>query len=267
VRQKLGAAHARAKKRTPLFRNSRALAGLYLLTIPTFALLFALKGADFRTSTIDARLTERQKSLEGRMSEDFANQLTGRAKLAKGIDVPSAIDFSFVRFSSGSEASLQIDIRTFEDVDTLHRETAESQRCDAYLVKDSRTRRVAKSSTNKRVIFDCRPRGSFQFFDDFCKVQSCHFESPTVSNLFESIGKESVGSIGHDGDRFGRTLYLSVSTITTLGPGDIVPTSLLTRVLVGSEALLGVVLVGLFLNSVALRAAERHPPLSADHRT
>jgi hypothetical protein len=48
-----------------------------------------------------------------------------------------------------------------------------------------------------------------------------------------------------------RMCYLSAVTITTLGFGDITPVSSTARALVGTEAVLGVVLVGLFLNAVA----------------
>jgi hypothetical protein len=57
---------------------------------------------------------------------------------------------------------------------------------------------------------------------------------------------------------FGRMLYLSAATITTLGYGDIVPLSPITRALVASEAVLGVVLIGLFLNSLAHESAAGH---------
>jgi len=50
---------------------------------------------------------------------------------------------------------------------------------------------------------------------------------------------------------YGRMLYLSAVTITTLGYGDIVPVTALARWLVGTEAVLGVVLAGFFLNAVA----------------
>ncbi len=58
--------------------------------------------------------------------------------------------------------------------------------------------------------------------------------------------------------RFLRMLYLSAVTITTLGYGDIVPITNTTRMLVSSEAVLGVVMIGLFLNSLALRNDERN---------
>jgi Ion channel len=52
-----------------------------------------------------------------------------------------------------------------------------------------------------------------------------------------------------------RMLYLSASTITTAGFGDIVPVTNSARLLVTSEAILGVVLVGMFLNALAKRTS------------
>jgi hypothetical protein len=48
-----------------------------------------------------------------------------------------------------------------------------------------------------------------------------------------------------------RFLYFSVVTLTTLGYGDIVPVSDRARAIVGFEAVCGVILAGLFLNSLA----------------
>jgi hypothetical protein len=54
---------------------------------------------------------------------------------------------------------------------------------------------------------------------------------------------------------FWRMLYFSVSTITTLGFGDIVPVTPLARALVTLEALLGPLLLGFFLVVVGSRLA------------
>lgn len=59
---------------------------------------------------------------------------------------------------------------------------------------------------------------------------------------------------------FGRYLYLSVVTITTLGFGDMVPVTDRARGLVAVEAIVGVVLAGLFLNALAVKIAERRLP-------
>lgn len=50
---------------------------------------------------------------------------------------------------------------------------------------------------------------------------------------------------------FKRMLYLSAVTITTLGYGDIVPNSDTTRFLVALQSVLGIIIIGLFINSVA----------------
>ena len=48
-----------------------------------------------------------------------------------------------------------------------------------------------------------------------------------------------------------RMFYLSAVTITTLGYGDIVPINLYTRLIISIESILGIILIGLFLNSIA----------------
>jgi hypothetical protein len=54
-----------------------------------------------------------------------------------------------------------------------------------------------------------------------------------------------------------RMLYYSSIVITTVGFGDIVPITYFSRTLTAFEAVLGVGLAGLFLNSLAYRASRR----------
>ena len=54
-------------------------------------------------------------------------------------------------------------------------------------------------------------------------------------------------------DSYWRMLYFSVVVITTVGFGDIVPMTGAARALVAVEAIVGLLLVGLFLNSIAGR--------------
>lgn len=64
---------------------------------------------------------------------------------------------------------------------------------------------------------------------------------------------------------FWRMFYLSAVTITTVGYGDIVPLTTTARVLVSSEAILGIIVIGLFLNSlVRERTSERTVDRSAE---
>jgi hypothetical protein len=85
--------------------------------------------------------------------------------------------------------------------------------------------------------------------------------SSTADAIFHLTGAAN----GNPKDASGlyiRMCYLSAVTITTLGFGDITPVSFSARILVGAESVIGVVLVGLFLNAVAQKwgtgSAERH---------
>ena len=62
---------------------------------------------------------------------------------------------------------------------------------------------------------------------------------------------DSSGASGN----FVRMLYLSAVTITTLGFGDVVPMTTASRVLVSIEAIMGIVLIGLFLNALSFERA------------
>ncbi|WP_444886700.1 potassium channel family protein [Microbulbifer sp. JMSA008] len=62
-------------------------------------------------------------------------------------------------------------------------------------------------------------------------------------------GKDNVG--------FLESVYFSVVTVTTLGYGDFNPSGTLGRVLAASEALLGIVLIGAFLNYIAEQRASK----------
>lgn len=54
-----------------------------------------------------------------------------------------------------------------------------------------------------------------------------------------------------------RMFYLSAVTITTLGYGDILPLTTPSRILVSIEAILGILLIGLFLNALAYERSAK----------
>lgn len=79
-------------------------------------------------------------------------------------------------------------------------------------------------------------------------------------NQFERLLAGWVGDPCALSGFFGRMVYFSATTITTVGFGDIVPLSGLARLVVAIEAVSGWVLAGLFLNAIAWRAS--HTPLA-----
>jgi hypothetical protein len=61
------------------------------------------------------------------------------------------------------------------------------------------------------------------------------------------------GDPSYASDSLWRMVYLSAMTITTVGFGDITPVSEAARILVAIEAILGVVVIGLFLSALVFR--------------
>jgi Ion channel len=60
-------------------------------------------------------------------------------------------------------------------------------------------------------------------------------------------------------DNVARMEYFSAVTMTTLGYGDIVPVEWSSRITVASEAVLGLVTIGLLLNAIWLKHSDRAP--------
>ena len=69
-----------------------------------------------------------------------------------------------------------------------------------------------------------------------------------------TLGKAGYGS-SIEGN-FARMFYLSAITITTLGFGDIVPLTSTSRILISVESVLGIVIIGLFLNSLSYEKSK-----------
>ena len=61
-----------------------------------------------------------------------------------------------------------------------------------------------------------------------------------------------------------KCFYFSITTITTLGLGDIYPTNRMGQILVSAECFLGVLLIGMYLNALAIRANLKAKHLTSD---
>lgn len=70
------------------------------------------------------------------------------------------------------------------------------------------------------------------------------------------------GDLSKVGADFWRMVYLSAVTITTLGYGDLTPLTTPTRLLLSSEAVLGIVIIGSFINAGSKRRNKRKTPKS-----
>ena len=77
------------------------------------------------------------------------------------------------------------------------------------------------------------------------------FVSKDLIERIYAYGKGLRGLPAEVNGNYWRMFYFSSATITTVGFGDIVPITTRARLLVTTEAILGVVIIGLFLNSLA----------------
>jgi hypothetical protein len=66
-----------------------------------------------------------------------------------------------------------------------------------------------------------------------------------------NLGKGVQGDPSNLSGHFERMLYLSALTITTAGYGDITPLTTRARLLIILEAVLGIILFGLFLSTLS----------------
>ncbi len=80
-----------------------------------------------------------------------------------------------------------------------------------------------------------------------------------VQTDLDDLWRSNQGLAAGIGGQLGRFLYLSAVTITTLGYGDIVPVGPTARALVAIEAVLGIVVIGVFLGT---GYSSRHESLS-----
>jgi hypothetical protein len=79
--------------------------------------------------------------------------------------------------------------------------------------------------------------------------------SAQLDQQIQELADDLRGVPRRESDGFWRMLYLSASTVTTTGFGDIVPLTTLARIVVTTESVVGVVLIGMFLNAIARRDA------------
>lgn len=75
----------------------------------------------------------------------------------------------------------------------------------------------------------------------------------SLNNKLIEFAKISEGFPTSFYDNFWQMFYFSSVTVTTLGYGDIVPMTNFARILVSIESILGIILVGLFLNALSKR--------------
>ena len=83
-------------------------------------------------------------------------------------------------------------------------------------------------------------------------LQGLQISKTTLMEMQAYVAAKN-GFAGEATGSFWRMLYLSTVTITTLGYGDIVPITPTSRTLIAVEAVLGMLIIGLYLNALSNR--------------
>jgi len=101
------------------------------------------------------------------------------------------------------------------------------------------------------------PQEEFSFYQKvfpYLEVKNIYIPiSIELYNSLNDLRSNEKGLSTSDTETYFRMLYLSLVTITTVGYGDVVPITTKTRLFVGSEAILGLVLLGLLINVISVK--------------
>ncbi len=83
-----------------------------------------------------------------------------------------------------------------------------------------------------------------------CILTLVFLSDAKIENQIRDYTQATKGFSSNIYNNYLRMFYLSAITITTVGFGDIVPITTRARIVIAIEAILGIVLIGLFLNSI-----------------
>jgi len=277
------------RKRLRRFSRSLAVfpslgyAAIYLSFIPLFALIYTKLPHQFYHNTVqyEKAMEDFKKRLptmlKDELKRDFVER-NGSNLLAKGanrydinyINItitsirPETNDIKFI-FAYGLTPPADKEPKVLSDYRMVLGEIEMHVNTGLHLMRSDGTMKA-------EICYGLYPQPGFLLFE--------HFEEMFPKNVSPSVVTQSEG--GHilfvtkafddslsdylNGLRgfptgttidYWRMFYLSAMTITTVGYGDIVPITPLTRALVAVQAICGIIIIGLFLNALAYEANSK----------
>ena len=250
---------------------------LYFLLIPVFAVAYTFWApSEFVHANIKFErgyMEEREKSLEG-IQDKLSSVFKKLTYNEYGKQTAVYIDLRYLKFDQGAykyTLFFDCDADSFFCSNELH--------CSANPIFDNYAINChGENNDMMEVYFDVnnpywlKNRGGYQSYignERLAKNEHAeimfHLENNTLVKLspqpgtFELVDHMQRHTLIEAGlqvtpnfNVFLRMLYFSAVTITTLGFGDIAPISTKARMLVMLESVLGIILIGLFFNSLAL---------------
>ena len=254
----------------------------YLVLIGLFAVLFATFRADFYHSTVTLEpslalersnlaeelwtvLIDSTRSAHVLVGADSARvsgwmtfselKATEDGSLRFTADLPVLISNARGTFWAGAHFEIQVLQAGLPPSDLGRRKDDSSTLCCLMLDIQQRGGPPIPAAVMEYLL---RPRASVEGF--YCVPMRL----ARGLSAFSSANRGRPGEMGFF-SALPRMLYLSVVTINTLGYGDILPLTSRARLLTGLESTLGIILLGIFVSSIATRAgagrnAENNEP-------
>jgi hypothetical protein len=240
---------------------------LYLLAIPSFAAIYAfLIPSHFYHSTVqfesvlnkDANtlLTEIKKSIVHEFKIAHSGTTTSDGKWQ--IDI-SKIGINSLRSESDRTwftLSMQLNgINEYEGIESgfflqcsienrVQYATAISPYYDMVIYKQPDCEPKANLPIDLKVLFPAKYNGSDHPYLLLPINQNVQDTITHLQNAMRGFPSKVSGV-------YARMFYFSAVTITTLGYGDIVPVTNTARNIVAAESIIGIILIGMFLNSLS----------------
>ena len=249
-------------------------AGAYLLLVPLFAFIYTASpdGFYYTAATLEQSLAVDAKKLAPALASLITDSYrtvfhtTNIATDAFSFDLTSGVvtgvesDGTFLKFryeirgdslsetnAFGGNAIFDFSIAVFDWNDPLQRSLWQGNDGDHYILLHSVG--YALGTINPT------PDDLLPYVPEHHSGGHYLVENPEVWSRIVDFCQKSRGMAAVGSGSFRRMLYFSVVTITTLGYGDIVPLTDKARTLVAIESISGIVLIGLFLNSLAHKKA------------
>lgn len=213
---------------------------------------------DFYDSTI--RYESSMNADKNALELDFINLVVQRYRSACGINVPTSIeelsvyniatDSNTISFSMSTDDA-RVGFTVMIYVSTIDYPGRNALYNHGYIVPlffsqispvdfDPSSLFIPSSVTESTHPTSCRSKGS--------PITIPLSLGAKMMNYWNAVERGLPSSVSNN---IPRMLYFSATTITTLGLGDIVPTTDETRLVVTTESLVGIVTIGLFLNSLS----------------
>lgn len=242
----------------------------YLAMIPAFALYYTVMGDEFFHSTVryeadiladDMQIREDLAQLvRHQFTETNSNNTKKVGSWFVDINEFSIVEIRFDEDKLYFRAYMRFNSDDGREIGGPREFYVDAQPSFVIATSDSEDRKVIKHpASEQESLWPVEDIHLFQLTDiDFFMAEHGALALPVelqdqitaLKNSFDGFPAHSTGS-------FGRLLYFSAVTQTTLGFGDIVPISDRTRWAVGAQSVLGIVFIGLFLNSLAHAASAR----------